>query len=199
MLSPLTIRDIQGDLIRHGTPWCGWWIGLALILSVGSTGCVRRRLTVRSDPPGALVYVDDQEIGVTPVSTSFIHYGTRKIQLVQDGHETVTQLHTIKRPWYQYPIIDFFSENVYPREIRDEREIQFQMTPQRLTNIPRLVERAEDMRSNLRQGIVTPLPDISASGSTRTPVESRGVPPIDRAASRAETERVGSERLPAVR
>ena len=26
-------------------------------------GCVRRRLTIRSSPPGALVYIDDQEIG----------------------------------------------------------------------------------------------------------------------------------------
>ncbi|HIA19592.1 MAG TPA: hypothetical protein EYN70_09295, partial [Planctomycetaceae bacterium] len=25
---------------------------------------VRRRLTIRSDPPGALVYIDDQEIGI---------------------------------------------------------------------------------------------------------------------------------------
>ncbi|MDA0657295.1 MAG: PEGA domain-containing protein [Planctomycetota bacterium] len=194
MLSPFPTRDIHSGLTRLGPCWHGWCVGCVLVLIFSSTGCVRRRLTVRSDPPGALVYVDDQEIGITPVSTSFIHYGTRKIQLVQDGHETVTQLHTIKRPWYQYPIIDFFSENVYPREIRDEREIQFQMTPQRLTNIPRLVERAEDMRSNLRQGIVAPLPDGTLPGSTPPPAESRDVLPIDRPTSRSETER-----LPAIR
>ena len=33
-------------------------------------GCVRRRMTVRSNPPGAVVFVDDQEIGTTPASTA---------------------------------------------------------------------------------------------------------------------------------
>ena len=53
-----------------------YWIagGLLLLLAVivlwaGQTGCVRRRLTVRSNPPGALVYIDDRPIGKTPVST----------------------------------------------------------------------------------------------------------------------------------
>ena len=51
---------------------------LGLLLCASQSGCVERRLTIRSNPPGALVYVDDYTIGVTPVSTSFIYYGTRK-------------------------------------------------------------------------------------------------------------------------
>ena len=39
------------------------------VLAASQTGCVRRRMTIRSDPPGALVYVDDQQIGATPIST----------------------------------------------------------------------------------------------------------------------------------
>src|SRR5690606_1796746 len=65
---------------------------IALLLTVALTGCVRRRLTVRSDPPGALVLIDDQEIGHTPVATSYVYYGTRKIQLIKDGYETQTVL-----------------------------------------------------------------------------------------------------------
>ena len=36
-----------------------------------SAGCVQRRMTVRSNPPGALVYVDDYQIGTTPVSVEW--------------------------------------------------------------------------------------------------------------------------------
>ena len=53
---------------------------------------MQRRLTIRSNPPGALVYVDDYQIGTTPVSTDFVYYGTRKVRLVKSGHETLTVL-----------------------------------------------------------------------------------------------------------
>jgi hypothetical protein len=43
-----------------------------LLLAVAATGCVQRRMTIRSDPPGALVYVDDYQIGTTPVSHDFV-------------------------------------------------------------------------------------------------------------------------------
>lgn len=136
-----------------------WGLTAFLVLCVLQVGCLRRRLTLRSDPPGALAYVDGQEIGITPVSTPFTYYGTRKVQLMKDGYETVTQLHKIKTPWYQWPGIDFLAENIYPYEIRDDRELHFAMTPQRITNVPRLVDRADELRTNLQQGIVTPLPD----------------------------------------
>ena len=52
---------------------------LMLLLATGLVLCqpvnaaVRRRITIKTSPPGALVYIDDQEIGVTPVSTSFTY------------------------------------------------------------------------------------------------------------------------------
>jgi hypothetical protein len=71
------------------------WLGL----TVAACGCVQRRMTIRSDPPGALVYVDDYEIGNTPVSTDFVYYGTRKIRLVKDGYETLTVRQPFPVPW----------------------------------------------------------------------------------------------------
>src|SRR5688572_10814496 len=38
------------------------------LMLLSASGCVRRRLNVRSNPPGALVYVDNQQIGTTPCS-----------------------------------------------------------------------------------------------------------------------------------
>ena len=44
------------------------WTPLLLVLGplFGGAGCVQRKLTVRTDPPGALVFLNDQEIGRSP-------------------------------------------------------------------------------------------------------------------------------------
>jgi hypothetical protein len=110
-------------------------------------------MSVRSDPPGAVVYIDDQEIGKTPVSTSFIYYGTRKIRLVRDGFETLTVMQKVSPPWYQIPPLDFITENLYPGELRDERQIEFQLQPQRIVPRTELLERANTLRSSSRVGL----------------------------------------------
>src|SRR5262245_62187583 len=88
-----------------GTRRMGVVIALAVLMF--APGCVRRRLMVRSNPPGAMVYVDNQPIGTTPCATSFVYYGTREIKLVKPGFETLTVKQPIPAPWYQYPGIDF--------------------------------------------------------------------------------------------
>jgi len=96
---------------------------LAVAVVALGGGCVQRRMTIRSSPPGAAVYVDDYQIGTTPVSHDFVYYGTRKIRLVKDGYETLTVRQPIPAPWYEYFPLDFVSENLIPWEIRDERVI----------------------------------------------------------------------------
>ncbi len=132
---------------------------LAVVLAV-SSGCVRRRMTIRSNPPGALVYIDDQEIGTTPVSTYFTYYGTRKVKLIKDGFEPVTALERIRAPWYQLPVIDFVSENVVRRELRDERVLEFQLEPQRLVPTQELLSRASRLRLGAEQGVLTSEPFV---------------------------------------
>ncbi len=112
------------------------------------SGCVQRRMTVRSNPPGALLYVDDYEIGATPISTNFVYYGNRKMRLVKDGYETLTVIQPIPAPWYQYPPFDFITENFLPGEIRDQRTIDFQLKPQMVVPTDQLISRAEGMRRN---------------------------------------------------
>lgn len=115
------------------------------VLAAGS-GCVQRRMTIRSNPPGALVYVDDYQIGTTPVSTDFVYYGTRKIRLVKDGFETLTVRQPFPLPWYEIFPLDFVTENLWPGEIRDERVVDLAMTPASMTPPEEVVARAEQSR-----------------------------------------------------
>jgi hypothetical protein len=113
---------------------------------VAGSGCVQRRMTIRSNPPGALVYVDDYQIGTTPVSTDFVYYGTRKIRLVKDGFETLTVRQPIPVPWYEVFPLYFVSENLWPWEIRDERVVDLAMTTTASIPPELVVARAEQAR-----------------------------------------------------
>jgi hypothetical protein len=127
-----------------------------LLLSLAAAGCVQRRMTIRSDPPGALVYVDDYQLGTTPVSHDFVYYGTRKIRLVKDGYETLTVRQPFPMPWYEYFPLDFVSENLIPWEIRDERVVDLSMMPAAATPPEVVVARAEQAR--LAAGSLPPAP-----------------------------------------
>ncbi len=130
-----------------------------LLLAVLQLGCVRRRMTVRSNPPGAVVYVDNRRIGVTPVSTAFTYYGTRRVQLVKDGYESVTKDHKFTTPWYQWIGLDFVAENLWPIETRDERILDFQLSPQQSIPPTKILARAEQLRTSAQQDLLTqPLP-----------------------------------------
>lgn len=121
--------------------------GLLLILLVlAASGCVRRRLTVRSNPAGAIVHVDNQQIGTTPCSVDYVYYGTREIRLVLPGYETLTVNQPLPAPWYQVPGIDFVSENLVPRRIEDARTVSFNLQPQRLMAPEEVIARGEQLR-----------------------------------------------------
>ena len=132
-----------------------WWLlGCAITIQLG---CVRRRMTIRTNPPGAMVYIDDQPIGVTPLSTAFTYYGVRSIKIFKDRFRTETKFHRFSPPWYQIPPLDFVTENFWPFEIRDERVLEFQLVPQAEVSTAALRERGETLRANVRSGTVSPL------------------------------------------
>jgi hypothetical protein len=147
---------------------------LVLAICACAAGCVQRRLTIRSNPPGALVYVDDYPVGTTPVSTDFIYYGTRKVRLVKSGYETLTVLQPIPAPWYQYPGLDFVSENLVPGEIRDERVVDYQLQPQVVVPTVQLLERGENLR---RSSTAAALPAVPAGPSYGPQPQPRPGPP----------------------
>lgn len=124
----------------------------ALLMLALPTGCVHRRLTVTSDPPGALVRVDGQDIGYSPASIDFTWYGTREIQLLKDGYETQTRLVDINPPWYQRFPLDFISDNFLGTHISDRHPYFFRMQPKEPDVSSDVVTRGRSLRSEALHG-----------------------------------------------
>jgi len=59
------------------------------------TGCVERLITVKSTPAGALVYLNDEEVGRTPVTVPFRFYGVYDVRLEHEG-DWVTEAEAAK-------------------------------------------------------------------------------------------------------
>ena len=125
---------------------------VATAICILTGGCVERKVLIRSNPPGALVYVDEHEVGITPVAISPIYYGTRTIRLVKDGCETKTVKEPMPPPWYEIPPLDFFSENVVPGTLNDTRTLDFQLQPQGVVPKEELLARAESLRRGTPAG-----------------------------------------------
>jgi len=148
-------------------------LALAAILLIAG-GCVRRRLTVRTTPPGALVSVDNQIIGTSPAASSFTYYGTREIRVERDGYRTETIQRNLSPPWYQCPPLDFMSETLWPWDIRDERIIDVQLVPQEVPSTTDVLQRATALREQSRQGTAG-VPSISVP-TAASPPQPTGVP-----------------------
>jgi hypothetical protein len=122
---------------------------------VASSGCVRRRMMVRTNPPGATVSIDNQVIGTSPAASPFVYYGTREFRIEKDGYRSETIRRRFNPPWYEFPVIDFVAETLWPGEIRDERIIDVEMVPLTREPIENVVQRADALRNQSRAGVVT--------------------------------------------
>lgn len=134
------------------------------------TGCVERRMTIRSEPANALVVLDGQEIGHTPVSTNFTYYGEREIRLVRDGYETKTIKQTVSTPWYQYVPLDFVSEVLLPWRIRDDRNYFYMLEPKSMVPTDELMQRAAEVREDGRNPPARALRRAGVSDSGTSPI-----------------------------
>ena len=58
-----------------------------LVASLLLCGCVERRLTINTKPQGAVVALNDEEIGESPVSVNFNWYGDYCVRISKEGYE----------------------------------------------------------------------------------------------------------------
>ena len=130
---------------------------IAVLLLLTGHGCVSRRMTIRTNPPEALVEVDGKQLGLSPVSMDFTYYGTREIKISKPGFETMTLQQPVLRPWHQTIPADFVSNHFLGRHITDRHDYVYQLQEQQtpLNEEVDLINRGQNFRSQAQIG---PLP-----------------------------------------
>jgi len=145
-------------------------LALGITISTAPLGCVERTITINSEPDNALVILNDQEVGRTPVKVDFTWYGDYDIIIRKQGHQTLQTNRRIKAPWYQYPGIDLFTECFSPITYRDDRDFgTFQLEKFQPASKQALIQNAEALRD--RAGVTT------AAASGEPTVENIETPP----------------------
>jgi hypothetical protein len=126
------------------------------------SGCVTRSITVKTEPSNALVYLDNELIGESPVTVPFTYYGTRKIMIEkkdEDGaltHERTIVYEKIKAPVYEVFPLDFFSEIVWPRELKDDHVLSYNLVELELLSTKERREKVLKNAEELRQRVNAP-------------------------------------------
>ncbi len=137
-------------------------IALTIALAV-LAGCVEKTIKITSQPSGAAVYLNDEEVGRTPTEVSFKFYGDYGVILRKEGYQTLQTHRKINAPWYQLPPVDVFADLFIPGTIYDRHSWHFEMALQQLPEQQDLLNRAEEFRQNALNAGAIPATQPSAT------------------------------------
>lgn len=118
-----------------------------LLATLCTAGCVRRTITITTDPPGTLVWLNDREVGRSPVTVEFQYYGTYDVRLERDGYEPKMTSGVAKPPLWDNVPLDFVAE-VLPMNFHSRVEWHYDMS-ELDDDRDALLERAETLRNEL--------------------------------------------------
>ena len=139
---------------------------LATAALAGCYGQVQRTITIDSEPPGALCWLNDNEVGRTPVTVPFTWYGTYGVRLEHPGYETLLTEAKVRAPVSQWIPVDLAFETVVPGVHYDTHEFHFAMREGRPVDPEALRQRAESLRRNAKasgpQGNDPSKPDVQS-------------------------------------
>lgn len=136
------LRIAKNEFARRGGAVV---ILLAACLLFG--GCVERTMKIDTDPQGARVFVNDEEVGLSPVKFSFLWYGDYDIVIRKEGYRTISTNHRVNAPWYQIPPFDLITETMILGTLRDEHVLPtYELEPLEEPEIAEVVQRATELR-----------------------------------------------------
>jgi hypothetical protein len=126
----------------------------AAVLAASLAGCVDRFVSLRSEPPGAVVYLDGEKVGETPCEVKYIWYGTRELVIERKGYKVVREMISLRLPWWQFFPMDFITDVLVPFTLTDRTEFSYSLE----RDLPTEEERAEVLRraAELREKAESP-------------------------------------------
>ncbi len=127
------------------------WLFLeASVMAVLLCGCVERQLTINTEPQGAMVALNDEQIGVTPVTVTFNWYGDYSVRASKEGFETLQTHRELKAPLHDRFPFDFFVGVLYPGHIVNEYQWTFDLAPRQDLTREQLLEQADALRTQIQ-------------------------------------------------
>ncbi len=110
-------------------------------------GCVQRTIHITSNPPGALVHLNDEEVGRTPLRVPYLFYGTYDVRLEKDGCKPLWTKQKTKAPWWEAPGPDLLAEMIPNNKV--EQNWHFDLETITAAEEEALVDRAQAMGASL--------------------------------------------------
>ena len=160
--------------------WWGRWAGVA---AAGAAcclgGCLERTVTVTSEPPGAVVWLNDVEVGRTPVKTAFTYYGVYDVRLRREGYEPLNTSKNAKAPLAEVPPVDIFT-TAWPGRVKTNLVWHFDLKPvepQTPEAEKALIERAGQMREKVAASEQTEGKPAEAAPAGAAPTDGSTVEP----------------------
>jgi len=119
---------------------------VVILLAFASlAGCVKRRIFISSNPEGALVWVNDREVGRTPLQFEFLYYGEYDLRLERVGFEPIMTTRWAVSPIWEAPVVDIFAELLSPNR---ESLVQWHFELEPRNDDPELLlDRAKPLRT----------------------------------------------------
>jgi hypothetical protein len=118
----------------------------AILLLLLPIGCVQRTLTVVTDPPGAVVYLNDREMGRTPFTHAFLWYGNYDVLIRKDGWQTLKTFAVVNAPLWQFVPLDAVTDFL---PLQDHQTISFKLKPDAPTDPQLLLAHGVEMKNAL--------------------------------------------------
>ncbi|HUV41562.1 MAG TPA: PEGA domain-containing protein [Sedimentisphaerales bacterium] len=122
---------------------------IALMSLIVLAGCVERKLTINTQPQGALVVLNDEEIGISPVTVNFDWYGDYNVRISKEGFETLKTHRKLKKPWYDNFPFDIWAQLLNPETIMDSYEWTFTLEEKSYPTREKLISAAQQLKQQL--------------------------------------------------
>ncbi len=113
-------------------------------------GCVNRELTINTDPSDAVVILNDEELGQSPVTVSFNWYGDYRVRIYKPGYETLTTNQKLKAPWHDHFPFDLFAQ-IWPANITNAYTWNFELEQKQPLDQEQLFEKAKALSSAIQE------------------------------------------------
>jgi PEGA domain len=151
-------------------------------------GCgVQRELVFTSNPTNALVYLNGEELGRTPVQKEFLWYGKYDVIVRKEGYVTAKTTTWVKPPWWQWIPFDFVAE-LLPVHLRDKQIFTYSLlpAPTQPADSELMLENAAEYRAKL-EGTGTTQPAVKTKKKKTTAAKATTKPHAKRRRKRAAT------------